>query len=114
MLCMKCGTETGSEQVFCDNCLAAMERSPVKPGTVVQLPQRPDPAERRAQLAKQPPSTREQNRRLRKRVKRLWAALLVAVLLLGASVAMLVYEMQESPVQENIGQNYNTMDTRKR
>lgn len=114
MLCMKCGTETGSEQIFCNKCLETMSQRPVKPGTAVQLPTRPDPAEKKAQAVKQPLSTREQNKRLRKRVRRLRIALLGSVLLLALSVAALVWKLQEPPVENAIGQNYNTMDTRRR
>lgn len=39
--CMKCGKKLGSSQVFCDECLEKMEQNPVKPGTVVNLPNRP-------------------------------------------------------------------------
>lgn len=38
MGCMKCGKETTDGQVFCDSCLEVMEKYPVKPDTVVQLP----------------------------------------------------------------------------
>ena len=40
MYCMKCGRETEMETAFCQDCLAEMEKYPVRPGTVVQLPLR--------------------------------------------------------------------------
>lgn len=40
MSCMRCGKETDENQVFCAECLADMERHPVKPGTPIQLPTR--------------------------------------------------------------------------
>ena len=40
MSCMRCGKETKESQVFCEECLADMERHPVKPGTPIQLPNR--------------------------------------------------------------------------
>ena len=40
MSCMKCGKEVSEDQVFCPECLAEMERYPVKPGTPVLLPHR--------------------------------------------------------------------------
>ena len=43
MNCLKCGTEIPGEQVFCDSCLADMERHPVKPGTPVNIPKRSKP-----------------------------------------------------------------------
>ena len=40
MACMKCGKEVSEGQVFCEECLAEMERYPVKPGTPLLLPHR--------------------------------------------------------------------------
>lgn len=42
MKCMKCGTAISSDQVFCESCRDEMERYPVKPGTPIQLPNRPE------------------------------------------------------------------------
>ena len=41
MSCMKCGKKLGESQVFCDECLKKMEKSPVNPNIAVNLPQRP-------------------------------------------------------------------------
>ncbi len=40
MNCMRCGIEIEDPNVFCADCLADMERHPVKPGTPIQLPVR--------------------------------------------------------------------------
>ena len=40
MQCIKCGKDTENDQVFCDDCLNAMEEYPVKATTTVHLPQR--------------------------------------------------------------------------
>ena len=40
MSCIRCGKEARVDQVFCEECLADMERHPVKPGTPIQLPNR--------------------------------------------------------------------------
>lgn len=40
MNCMRCGIKIEESDVFCADCLADMERHPVKPGTPVQLPVR--------------------------------------------------------------------------
>ena len=42
MKCMKCGTSIPSDQAFCEPCREEMERYPVKPGTPIQLPNRPE------------------------------------------------------------------------
>ncbi len=40
--CMRCGKEMAEGQNFhfCEECLAEMEKNPVKPGTPIQLPKR--------------------------------------------------------------------------
>jgi len=38
MSCLKCGQEVSAGQIFCDSCLADMEKHPVKPGTPVIIP----------------------------------------------------------------------------
>lgn len=43
MNCLNCKQETQNGQVFCADCLAAMEGFPVKPDTVVQIPKQPAP-----------------------------------------------------------------------
>lgn len=40
MNCMRCGREIEEMDVFCAECLADMERHPVKSGTPIQLPVR--------------------------------------------------------------------------
>ena len=40
MYCLKCGREVYEDQVFCSDCIAVMEKYPVKPGTVILLPKR--------------------------------------------------------------------------
>lgn len=42
MKCMKCGTSIKTDQVFCESCQEEMSRYPVKPGTPIQLPKRPE------------------------------------------------------------------------
>lgn len=42
MKCLKCGTAITSGQVFCQTCQDDMERHPVKPGTPIVLPNRPE------------------------------------------------------------------------
>ena len=40
MNCIKCGVKVPENQVFCDVCLADMEKYPVKPDVTVALPHR--------------------------------------------------------------------------
>ncbi len=52
MNCMKCGAKIEHDQVFCPDCLAEMEKYPVKPGITVQIPpqrkSKPQPASKNA------------------------------------------------------------------
>ena len=51
MSCMRCGKEMEESMVFCAECLADMERHPVKPGTPIQLPVRiENPAAKRTRF----------------------------------------------------------------
>ena len=80
MHCMKCGRETESEQVFCQDCQLEMEKYPVKPGTVVQLPKQQDPAPKKSGKRRVIP-LEDQVKILRKRVKVLTALLAVPTVL---------------------------------
>ena len=43
MSCLKCGQDVSAGQIFCDSCLADMEKHPVNPGTPVIIPKRSTP-----------------------------------------------------------------------
>ena len=40
MGCLRCGKETENNAVFCEECTRGMADYPVKPGTVIVIPQR--------------------------------------------------------------------------
>ena len=40
MKCLRCGNNALDEQLFCDECLADMEKHPVKPGTPIHIHKR--------------------------------------------------------------------------
>ena len=40
MQCLRCGRETDGDQVFCFLCESVMVKHPVKPNTVVTIPER--------------------------------------------------------------------------
>ena len=42
--CTKCGVELKNSGVFCEDCLADMEKYPVNPNVTVRIPYRPAPA----------------------------------------------------------------------
>lgn len=111
MHCMKCGKQIKEDQVFCEACLEIMERFPVKPGTRVQLPSRPDPTVKKPAQRKTPLSPKEQNLRLRKAMQWMAAVLAVSLLALAITVSLLVHTLQDRNAQGTIGRNYNTVST---
>lgn len=111
MFCIKCGKQIKEDQVFCDDCLQIMELYPVKPGTPVQLPNRSAPAAKKPAQRRKPLSPKEQNNRLRKLLRWMTTALVVALLALTVTVSMLVHTVQERDMKGAIGKNYNTINT---
>lgn len=112
MNCMKCGREIG-KGVFCAECLAEMEKYPIKPGTVVHLPRRRhEPVVKKSlNRRKASPSLEEQVKHLRKVVWRLLLTLLIAVALLAVTGYFTVTHLLESDAVHLPGQNYSAMES---
>lgn len=113
MNCMKCGREIEPDQVFCRECLELMEKYPVRPDTVIQLPNRTaeQPVKKTHLRRKLSMSAEEQVVWLKKKCRRLTAALVVAALLalgLGVLSGVTIYELD---LQKLWGQNYTTAET---
>ena len=107
MGCIKCGRETVMEQVFCPDCLTEMEKYPVRPGTVVQLPNRKTAVSVKKHPKKRGIAPEEQVKVLTKRCRTLFILLLVAI-----TVAVLLAIPAAEHLTEGrfkIGQNYNTV-----
>lgn len=109
MKCMKCGRETGQDQLFCDSCSAEMKKYPVSPDTVVQLPNSKlrQPVKKSA-ARRRPASDPEQLRQLTHRVHLLRVALGVALALLIvlSCVSIRLAAKSRRPLP---GQNYSTV-----
>ena len=106
MTCLKCGRKTVDDHVFCSDCLAVMDRYPVKPGTPIHLPRHAFAHSSK----KQPPRKRtlsqeEQIERLRKRLRRSRIAGLVLLITLCLAAILLVREFAGEDIPA-IGQNY--------
>lgn len=110
MNCLKCGREIVAEQVFCEVCLADMEKYPVKPGTLVQLPRRQtDAVGKKSHVRrKAPPAPEEQVKHLRKAVRGLVGLVLVLLVLLGVLGYFTVIHLQEEN-KLRPGQNYSAV-----
>ena len=112
MQCMKCGRDLEPGQVFCDACREVMARYPVKPGVVVQLPNRNQQTVKKQIIRHRPAlSAEEQVTALKKTVR--WQALSI-VLLLAAAIGLgwlsvKLYTEGEKKVLP--GQNYYSVTT---
>ena len=104
---MKCGREI-PEGAFCEECLAVMEKYPVKPNTVVQIPNRDLAIQSRKPRRRKELTEKEKLIRYEHRVQVLtWINGILAVLLAGALVlCLLEYRKTLGPPT---GQNYSTV-----
>ena len=98
MQCMKCGRSIPDTQVFCDKCLEAMDRHPVKPGTPVQILSR-TPKEKTAKKKELSPEElllrqKRQNRLLR---RLLWIVSIALLLAVGALAYTLIFFVNPPP-----------------
>lgn len=105
--CPKCGRNAAENMAFCDECLAEMEKYPVKPGVVVLLPQHekaPKPAKRRHTSV--PPE--EQLAKLKKRLLSLTLALILALGAAGIFGWMVAADFLDKTDVKLPGQNYSS------
>ena len=109
MYCLKCGREVYEDQVFCSDCIAVMEKYPVKPGTVILLPKRREgnggsrPTVRRKTL-----TAEEQIRKLRRGIRNLIILWVVTFLALCAmSILGISYILEQQDF--DLGQNYSVI-----
>lgn len=110
MNCMKCGREVQAEQVFCQSCLADMEKYPVKPDTVILLPKRPaHQAAKRAAPKKRFRNPEEQISHLRRVIRWLVIAVIVLILTLAIVSAVSIHIIGQEDVASYIGRNYSTI-----
>ena len=113
MNCVKCGRETGEDQVFCELCLKEMEDYPVKPGTAVHIPSRgPEEEVKKNHNKKKPvPTPAEQVVRLKKKVLRLRLLLALVLLACGLLCFLVGRAVTELDFQRLLGQNYTTVES---
>lgn len=107
MGCIKCGRETVSEQVFCPECCAEMEKYPVRPGTVVQLPNRKHLTTTKKHTKKRSTPLEEQVKMLTKRCRTLTILLIVVIAIVIALMVPAAEHLTEGHFK--VGQNYTTV-----
>lgn len=107
MTCLKCGRET--DQTFCESCREVMERYPVKPGTIVQLPKDRSAAyTRRSQSWRTMVTPEMQIENQKQTIRRLTVVVFVlSILLLIAGFAL--FRALGRSGQPPVGQNYSTV-----
>ena len=110
MKCTKCGRDTEENAVFCQRCLQDMANHPVKPGTVIQLPQRKLTSPKKSSSRKRHLPPEELVIRQKRTIRWLWLALISMAFMLALSIALLLHINQEQPTAETIGQNYMTRE----
>ena len=96
MHCMKCGQKIEDTKVFCEDCLADMAKYPVKPGTVINLPQRRyAPVDKKRQKKYLPfHKAVDQITRLRNRTRWLTVALVITFLCFLAAAFLVMWLLE--------------------
>ena len=109
MNCLKCGKKTTRTDAFCQECMEVMERYPVKPGTVAQIPNRSAiQAEKKSQPHKREPSPAEQLAHLRGVLRWMTVTVVILSLLLCLTAGILLHLINNDTANYGIGQNYIT------
>ena len=107
MQCLRCGRETEGDHVFCFLCESLMVKQPVKPNTVVTIPERT--ALVRSVPVRKPSRPEEDTEHLHRTILqlRLWVCMLMALLVLCVSV--LTWQELSRANGPAIGQNYSSV-----
>ena len=108
MQCMKCGRDVESGEVFCELCREDMEKYPVRPGTVVVIPQRPERHAPKRQ-AKRQQNLEEQLAKCRKMNRILAALLAIYVVAAGGLVYVVMTLYGKYEGKHLLGQNYSVI-----
>ena len=111
MNCMKCGRETGKDQVFCSQCLELMAERPVKADVTVQLPRRKAAPPKKAPPKKKVRTPEEQILQLKRKNRWLTAAVGFFVTISLLLAFLCVDYFRQLDVQRFLGKNYSTVET---
>lgn len=95
MACIKCGKDTTAGAEFCKECLADMERHPVKQGTPVILPKRDDlPVLRHSKKKTVKP---EQQVQQLKKISKVLVVIALTMAVIAAAAIVLLFQMVDEP-----------------
>ena len=95
MYCLRCGTETEKDQVFCQKCTDNMDRHPVKPGTPIKIPVRNTNTSGKKQNRKKNIPVEEMVSRLRVRNRTVVALWLTTLVILGVMTFLYIQEIKK-------------------
>ena len=116
MNCIRCGKETEGKAVFCPDCLEEMARYPVKPGTIVHIPQHREQETRKQVKKRREQTPEEQLNSALGLIQTLVVALLGTIGALIVTGLLLVYTLTQSPgqapgeeTQPPAGRNYTSV-----
>lgn len=111
MFCLKCGAEISEKAVFCQHCLAEMEKYPVKPDAKFFIPQNRAPSvNKKVAPRKKVISPEDKISRMKKTIQLLSIVLAVSLMALVLSIALLVESITTETPEASIGQNYGTIE----
>ena len=107
MQCLRCGRETDGDHVFCFLCESIMVKQPVKPNTVVTIPERS--VRYRTNPNRKPQKPEDDTEQLHRTILqlRLWVCMLMAALML--CVGVLTWQELAREDEPAIGQNYTSI-----
>lgn len=105
MQCLKCGRDIPEGHVFCKSCTAVIEANPVKPGTPVTIPVRP---QREPRVHKQI-KPEDQIARLRAKIRRMYVWIFILLTALSLCAGLLAYQFFTQEDGPSIGQNYTAV-----
>lgn len=92
MNCMKCGKQIPDTQVFCDDCIAVMDKYPVKIDTAVHIPKR------ETRITEKKPSRKKElsPEQLQHQQKKLFRWMLLTIFVLTGIVCLLGWLLLEA------------------
>ncbi len=111
MNCLKCGREISGDNVFCQDCLAVMEKYPVKPTTSLQLPRREEQELPKKPAKRRKISPEERIGRQKKTIRGLSlviAVLFVVICILAGRIAQMQIAQER---EDQLGKNYTTQES---
>ena len=109
MHCLRCGREIKDDQVFCFLCESVMVKQPVKPNTVINLPDRSARTRTQTNPVRKPQKQEDDSEELRQIIRqlRLWVCMLMAALMI--CVGILTWQELTREEKPAIGQNYSSI-----